>query len=152
MSKDKPKADWKKAPKVNDQITEQAKQLVPQEVERPQYEYDKNSEDTDKQHRRKSQGLDPLTVALDANGYEINRRFPWLYFDFGGRRYPLSVDRFYPDHLLAVDINKPDQEAEQIKIKREFCHTNGIKYYHCKNSDEMNAMVAECLDAKAGVN
>jgi hypothetical protein len=150
-SQSKPKAGWKAAePIQTDKITEAVSASIAPQVEKPAEAFDSDSAKKDK-HSRKMNALDPLTNSLGAQGYEMNRRWEWLFFMFGGARYNLSVDRFYREHSLAIDLRKPEKEEYLIDVKRELCVENGIKYYYCRNSEELELMVNEVLSSARGI-
>lgn len=147
----RPKSGWKAAePVQTDKIEEKIKESIAPQIERSAQAFEDDSEKKDK-YSRKANALDPLTKSLNASGYEMNRRWPWLSFMFGGANYTLSVDRFYADYKLAVDLKKPEKEEYLVDVKRELCTENGIKYYYCRNPEELEIMVNEVLSSARGV-
>ena len=98
--------------------------------------------------RPKRDRLDPLSRELECRGYMMNQRFPWLRINYGGRDKAISVDRYYQEHKLLLDFQKPASEADIIKLKQKLAKENGFHYFHCKDADAIRTMVDFCLKKK----
>jgi hypothetical protein len=121
----KPASGWKKA-------------RSPQSALKSPVSFEESDDDLPTTRKNR---LDPLTEHLGCAGYYYKMRWQWLFFEHGGLKHPLEVDRFYHVKLLAIDFGKVNDEI--LNVKKLAFKKNGIKYINLKSPLDFASLEAK---------
>src|SRR5271166_4322016 len=132
---------WKQ-PKKEDPFKKALDKSLPVEIPRPQSQFKESEDDTDLKRRAKNE-LDKLTLALGQLNYISKPRFSWLVEHIHGINYPLTVDRWYEPLKLLIDNGVNKGADKHLELKKKLAEEHGFQYFHIKNEDDLNDMLAK---------
>lgn len=92
-----------------------------------------------------SKKVDPLSAALGCYdmAYFHRMTWEWLCQEYAGRKYRMTVDRYYPNKKIAIDMKNEHGNVDNTELKKSLCLEHGIQYFVLRDMQDVDSMIKQ---------